>query len=83
MTRTAEISQSIHKSIKQYLGVELRSDDEHIFAEAKVDSLAFLNVIASIERQYGVKFANDALPNYHTCAQLAAAVAELQSPEPR
>lgn len=81
MTPIAEISQTIRKSIKQYLGVELESDEQHLFADAKVDSLAFLNVIASIERQYRVKFANDALPNYHTCGQLAAAVAELQKLE--
>jgi len=77
MTQLADLSQTIRDSIKRYLGVELASDDQHFFAEAMVDSLAFLNVVAAIERKYGIKFANDALPDYNTCARLAAAASEL------
>ncbi|WP_394834234.1 acyl carrier protein [Pendulispora rubella] len=77
MTQLADLSQTIRESIKLYLGVELASDDQHFFAEAGVDSLAFLNVVSAIERKYAIKFSNEALPDYDTCARLARAASDL------
>lgn len=77
MSQSVDLRQTIRETIKQYLGIDLANDDQHFFSEAGVDSLAFLNVVAAIERKYRIKFANEALPGYDTCSRLAAAAAEL------
>ena len=77
MTQAADLSSTIRDAIKRNLGVELTSDDQHFFAEAGLDSLAFLNVVQTIEKKYAIKFKNDALPDLTSCSRLTAAAARL------
>ena len=72
-----EVRQVIRDRVKQALGIELKSDDQHFFLEAGVDSLAFLNVVSALEKTYLVKFANDTLPDLATCSLLASGLVDL------
>jgi len=77
MNQVDEVKQEIRDTIRLKLGVVLASDDQHFFSEAGVDSLAFLNVVQSLEKKYAVKFRNDTLPDLSNCNLLATALVDL------
>jgi acyl carrier protein len=74
-----EVKQNIREKFKRALGVDLKNDEQHFFVEAGVDSLAFLNLVKTLEKEYEIKFPNDMLPDLANCALLAAAVVDLAS----
>lgn len=77
MSLLDEVKARIRQKVQKALGIELTSDDQHFFLEAGVDSLAFLNVVQALEKEYLVKLRNDTLPDLATCTLLATAVVEL------
>jgi acyl carrier protein len=77
MSQIEKVKESIRQKIKRALGVELSSDEQNFFLDAGVDSLAFLNVVQALEKEYLVKFKNDTLPDLSNCTLLAGAVVEL------
>jgi acyl carrier protein len=79
MIQLDDVKRSIREKVKRALGVELSSDDQHFFLEASIDSLAFLNVVQALEKEYFIKFRNDTLPDLANCTLLATAVVDLVS----
>jgi acyl carrier protein len=71
-----EIVAYVRDLFRNDLGIEVDDLDASFFGELGVDSLAFLNVVFSLEKRYGFKFANDAIPDFVTCRALAGAVLE-------
>jgi acyl carrier protein len=69
-----EIKATVREVFLADLGIEIEQDEQNFFLELGVDSLAYLNVIARLEKLYAIKFANEALPDFQTCNLLAGAI---------
>jgi acyl carrier protein len=72
-----QVKGEIRETIKQALGVEVSTDEQHFFMEAGIDSLAFLNVVQRLEKKFPVKFANETLPDLTNCTLMATALLDL------
>lgn len=76
LTKKEQITEEINEIFQSKIGIIINDDNEHFFKELDVDSLAFLNLIWEIEKQYKIRFVNENIPNYYTRKILVNAVLE-------
>lgn len=69
--RREEIVYTLHDIFLKDLGVHIEDNDLDFFQTQSVDSLAFLNVIARLEKLYQVRLPNEELPLYSSFYKLA------------
>jgi acyl carrier protein len=68
------IVQTIHEIFQADLGVAIPDNDSEFFEQLHVDSLAFLNAVARLEKTFGIRFVNEELPGLSSCNKLLAAI---------
>ncbi len=70
----AEIILTVKDVFMGDLGVRIGDNDQDFFQELAVDSLAFLNAIARIEKIYHVRFVNEDVPLLSSCNKVAESI---------
>jgi len=73
VTKTT-VLQSIHESFLKDLGLHIQDDEQDFFQSLHVDSLAFLNVIARLEKTYEIRFINEDIPSFNSSNALAESI---------
>lgn len=66
-----EIVQTLQDIFLKDLGVHIEDNDLDFFQTQSVDSLAFLNAIARLEKIYHVRLPNEEIPLYSSFHKLA------------